>query len=162
MMKSRYRVSLASLFLNLVSSTTPSKNDTHYHSDPADFMKQFFEHNGAHGTGLAREETDPHYWASNSEVPTMPKVSGYMGTHGQGFHLSWYAVTAAPAKKQLKNQQNTSTPAKYQQNNRKLVFFFNSRKKLFFFLKFHGKRQNIVFPVVFGHFGLLVVRKYGP
>ena len=93
-MKSRYRVSLASLFLNLVSSTTLSKNDTHYHSDPADFMKQFFEHNGAHGTGLAREETDPHYWASNSEVPTMPKVNGFMGSHGVYRHFTVMEQTA--------------------------------------------------------------------
>ena len=78
---------------------------------------------------------DMHDTTSNSAIdsPRTHISNTSNSTLSQGFHLSWYAVTAVPANKQLKNQQNTSTPAKYQQSNRKLAFFFNSRKKLFFF-----------------------------
>ena len=62
--------------------------------EPEDFMKPFFEHNGAFGTGLGRDESDPHYWASHSMVPNMPNVDGFMGSHGVYRHFTVMEQTA--------------------------------------------------------------------
>ena len=45
-------------------------------------MKEGFEHTGACGTQHGKAEDDPNFWASNSNIPHLPSLSGFMGTHG--------------------------------------------------------------------------------
>jgi len=41
-----------------------------------------FSHTGAEGTQHGRKTDDPLYYTTNSNIPHLPFVTGYMGTHG--------------------------------------------------------------------------------
>ena len=44
----------------------------------------FFGHAGAKGTQHNRPKDDPNFLKSNSEMPILPILHGYTGTHGIG------------------------------------------------------------------------------
>ena len=45
--------------------------------------KSFFGHAGAEGTQHNRPKDDPNFLKSNSEMPILPILHGYTGTHGK-------------------------------------------------------------------------------
>ena len=45
--------------------------------------KSFFGHAGAKGTQHNRPKDDPNFLKSNSEMPILPVLHGYTGTHGK-------------------------------------------------------------------------------
>ena len=42
----------------------------------------YFSHAGAPGTEHFREEDDPNFYQSNSQMPILPIIHGFTGTHG--------------------------------------------------------------------------------
>ena len=50
----------------------------------------YFGHAGATGTQHYREDDDPNYLRTNSEMPIMPVLHGYTGTHGKNLKLCKY------------------------------------------------------------------------
>ena len=45
-------------------------------------MEPFYPHNAAIGTQHGREDDDALYWTGNADIPTLPSLTGFMGTHG--------------------------------------------------------------------------------
>ena len=44
--------------------------------------ESYFDHAGAPETQLGRKEGDPDYYQTNSGLPILPTMHGFMGTHG--------------------------------------------------------------------------------
>ena len=45
--------------------------------------KEFLDHVAASGTQHGRPEDDPNFYTSNSNVPHLPRLDGFMGSHGK-------------------------------------------------------------------------------
>ena len=50
---------------------------------PANGNKDFMDHVGANGTQLGRLQNDPNYYTSHSRLPHLPRLDGFMGSHGK-------------------------------------------------------------------------------
>ena len=47
------------------------------------FDMNFLDYAGADGTEHGRDKDHPNFFKSNSDMPLMPKLKGYMGSHGR-------------------------------------------------------------------------------
>ena len=45
--------------------------------------RSYFGHAGAEGTQHNRDDDDPNFYKTNSEMPILPVIHGYTGTHGE-------------------------------------------------------------------------------
>merc|ERR1719354_134924 len=52
------------------------------------------EHAGASGTQHGKNKDDPNFYESNSGIPILPSISGFMGTHGTYRFLTIHEQTA--------------------------------------------------------------------
>ena len=62
--------------------------------DVPPYMEEFYPHNAAIGTGHGREDDDPLYWTGHADIPTLPVLTGFMGTHGVYRHFTVMEQTA--------------------------------------------------------------------
>ena len=47
------------------------------------FYPQFFKHAGSSGTEHNRDRDDKLFFTSNSDMPLLPRLEGYVATHGE-------------------------------------------------------------------------------
>ena len=45
-------------------------------------LQDFMDHVNAPGTQLGRPDDDPDFYTSHSRLPHLPKMDGFMGSHG--------------------------------------------------------------------------------
>ena len=64
------------------------------HSFDAEGMEEFLEYTGASGTQHGKAEDDPEFYETNSGIPHLPTLSGFMGTHGTYRFLTIHEQTA--------------------------------------------------------------------
>ena len=64
------------------------------HSFDAEAMEEFLEYTGASGTQHGKAEDDPEFYETNSGIPHLPTLSGFMGTHGTYRFLTIHEQTA--------------------------------------------------------------------
>jgi len=57
-------------------------------------MKEMFQHSGACSTQHGKEDNDPDYYTTNSNLKHLPSASGFMGTHGTYRHFTVHEQTA--------------------------------------------------------------------
>ena len=64
------------------------------HSFDPDTMEEFLKYTGASGTQHGKSEDDPEFYETNSGIPHLPTLSGFMGTHGTYRFLTIHEQTA--------------------------------------------------------------------
>ena len=64
------------------------------HAFDANVMEEFLDYTGASGTQHGKSEDDPEFYETNSGIPHLPTLSGFMGTHGTYRFLTIHEQTA--------------------------------------------------------------------
>ena len=85
---SRFRYLLFPLF-HLLLLLLPSS-----HAFDAEAMEEFLKYSGSAGTQHGKSDEDPDFYETNSGIPHLPTLSGFMGTHGTYRFLTIHEQTA--------------------------------------------------------------------